>query len=93
MKITEIIQPNIDRDLLLIETLRHSVVSEINHYYVSNRDKTQNYSVDAIDAFSFNELNRHIIIIQKLRNIVIDELGIDSEIYKIIEFLEEYFRY
>jgi hypothetical protein len=93
MRIDEVIQPNIDKDRLLIEALSHSVSSKVHDYYQDNKSRTKNYTSIPADIFSFPELNSHIIIINHLKVIVIKEIGANSETYKIIEFLDEYFRY
>jgi hypothetical protein len=93
MRINEIIQPKFDKELLSIEALKNSVSSKIYDLYSDNKTITKNYTEDAIDVFSFSDLNNYIILMNQLKNNVANDIGIDSETYKIIDFLENYFRY
>jgi hypothetical protein len=63
MRLIEITNPNIDKQLLSIETLRHPFATEVYSFYKDNISKTNNYSSPAIDIFSFEELNRYVMAV------------------------------
>jgi hypothetical protein len=93
MRLIEIIRPNIDKEALTIETLRDSFANVVYSYYKDNVSNTNNYTINVIDTFSFEELNQYVIAVSRLLTIAGEIFGTESETYKIAYFLSEYFSY
>jgi hypothetical protein len=93
MKILEILNPDIDKQLLSVAVLKDPFASEVYSFYKDNISKTNNYNLPAIDIFSFEELNTYIMAVSRLLIITDAIFDRNSETYKIAYFLSEYFNF
>jgi hypothetical protein len=93
MRLMEITNPNIDKQLLNVETLTHPFAIEVYSFYKDNISRTNNYASPAVDIFSFEELNRYVMAVSRLLSITDSVFDRNSETYKIAEFLSRYFSY